>query len=544
MHKWLNDEDHGHWLLILDNADDTEMFFPKPVLDSSPDENISTTGLASYLPRSSKGSILITTRNKILGKDLANGNMPTEIEHFTPEDAEILLRAKVPQDRWEETDASKLVEALGCLPLAITQSAAYVSNYNVSLKEYFAEVENDDLNLKDYLSEDLQDPRRELGSPNSVFRTWMLSFNQIRHQSPKAAQILSLMAVLDRQGVPKSLLRKENDRSIDFTTALGTLQAFCLIKPEVGGDTFMMHRLVQLSTQNWLEMEGTHLAYKGKALEMLSAKFPSGEYRTWKICESLLPHAEVVLKYSCTAESRRLDRASLLFYVAWYSLQQGRLDIAQIYAKECYEVFQMLSDGDHIMILDCLILIGMGQIVKGDHEAAETMLRQALHKYETVLGKENQAVLRSQDLLAESLDFQGKYKHAEKLYQQVYKVREKRLGMEHIDTLRSVQNSSRVFERLGSFDAAEEWRRRALKGFEEILGELHPHTSGAAGSLAMILEHQRRFDDAAPLYQRACAGFKDALGPDNQHTLYYSEAYSRVLEKRGKGGSHGTNLTI
>jgi len=155
VHKWLNDEDHGHWLLILDNADDTEMFFPKLVLDSPPNENKPTRGLASYLPRSSRGSILITTRNKILGKDLANGNMSIGIEHFTPGDAEILLRSKVPQDRWDETDASKLVEALGCLPLALTQSAAYVSNYNVFLKEYLAEVENDDLNLRDYLSEDL-----------------------------------------------------------------------------------------------------------------------------------------------------------------------------------------------------------------------------------------------------------------------------------------------------------------------------------------------------------------------------------------------------
>lgn len=408
MHKWFNDEDHGHWLLILDNADDTELFFPKPVLVSPPNENISPSGLASYLPRSSKGSILITTRNRILGKDLANGNMPTEIEHFTPEDAKILLRSKVPQDRWDKTDASKLVEALGRLPLAITQSAAYVTNYNVCIKEYLAEVEDDNLNLREYLSKELQDPRRELGSPNSVFRTWMLSFNQLRRQDPKAAQILSLMAVLDRQGVPKSLLRKENDRSIDFTTALGTLQAFCLIKAEVGGDTFMMHRLVQLSTQNWLEMKGTHLAYKAEALEMLSAKFPSGEYGTWKICESLLPHVEVVLKYSCTADSRRLDRAGLLLHVAWYSLHQRRLDIAQIYAKECYEVFQMLSDGDHIMILNCLRLIGMGHIVKGDYEAAETMLRQALHEYEANLGREHPAVLRCQDIIASSLQLQRK----------------------------------------------------------------------------------------------------------------------------------------
>lgn len=538
MHKWFNDEDHGHWLLILDNADDTELFFPKPVLDSPLKENIFPSGLASYLPRSSKGSILITTRNKILGKDLANGNMPIEIEHFTPGDAEILLRSKVPQDLWDETDASKLVEALGCLPLAITQCAAYVSNFNVSLEEYLAEVENDDLNLKEYLSEELQDPRRELGSPNSVFRTWILSFKQIRRQHPKAAQILSLMAVLDRQGVPKSLLRKENDRSIDFTTALGILQAFCLIKAEVGGDTFTMHRLVQLSTQNWLEMEGTHVAYKEEALQMLSAKFPSGDYETWKICEVLLPHAQIVLKYSCTADFRRLDRACLLYGVAGYNLKQGRTDIAHIYAVECYEVFQMLLDSDQFKILDSISLIGQVHMAKGNAEAAETVIRQALRKYESVLGREHRAVLGFQNLLADSLVVQGKCEQATKIFLQVYQERERRLGMEHLDTLSSVQDLGVLFGVQGNFDAAEEWLRRALKGYEEILGELHPRTLAAACSLAEILENHPKFlDEAYSLYQRTCAGFEYACGPDHPWTLRVSNAYSTMLDKMRKDDS-------
>ncbi len=537
MHKWLNDEDHGHWLLILDNADDAELFFPQPVLDSPRTENISPSGLAFYLPRSSKGLILVTTRNKILGKDLANGNMPIEIEHFTPEDAEILLRSKVPQDRWDKTDASKLVEALGCLPLAITQSAAYVSNYNVSLKDYLAEVENDDLNLKEYLSKELQDPRRELGSPNSVFRTWMLSFNQIKRHNPKAAQIISLMALLDRHGVPKSLLRKGNDRSVDFTTALGTLQAFSLIKAEVGGDTFMMHRLVQLSTQNWLEMEGTHAVYREEALYMMSAEFPDVSYRTWKICEPLLPHAQAVLKYSYTSAFHRLNRALVLYRVADYSWQQGRHDIAHLYATECYGVLQMLLGSHHLWTLDCMTLLGLTHKAKGDYEAAETMFRQVLHIYETFPGREHLAVLRFQDLLAHSLQIQGEYKQAAEIYMQVYEAREETLGMEHIETLSSVQNLSMVFEELGNSHAAEVCQQRALKGFEKILGELHPDTLRATCRLAKILEHQRKFNEASSLYQRACAGLKDAYGPDQHYTLGASRAYSRMLDEMRKGGS-------
>lgn len=104
----------------------------------------------------------------------------------------------------------------------------------------------------------------------------MLSFDQIKRQNPKAA--LSLMALLDRQGVPKSLLRKKNDRFVEFSSAIGTLQAFSLIRVETGGETFSMHRLVQLSTQNWLEMQSTLGDYQEEAVKMLSAKF---QLATW-----------------------------------------------------------------------------------------------------------------------------------------------------------------------------------------------------------------------------------------------------------------------
>jgi hypothetical protein len=69
--------------------------------------------------------------------------------------------------------------------------------------------------------------------------------------------MLSLMAVLDRQGIPKMLLRRdgERERGFEFTTALGMLQAFSLVAVEKGGPSFGIHRLVQVSTQKWLELQ-------------------------------------------------------------------------------------------------------------------------------------------------------------------------------------------------------------------------------------------------------------------------------------------------
>lgn len=43
---------------------------------------------------------------------------------------------------------------------------------------------------------------------------------------------MSLMSVLDRQGVPRALLEQEDERKTEFMTAIGTLQAFSLISVE------------------------------------------------------------------------------------------------------------------------------------------------------------------------------------------------------------------------------------------------------------------------------------------------------------------------
>lgn len=81
-----------------------------------------------------------------------------------------------------------------------------------------------------------------------------MSFDLISKHKPRAAEMLSLMTVLDRQGIPENLLRQEKDRNIDFMTALGTLQAFALITAGVGGAGYEIHPLVQLATRNWLEI--------------------------------------------------------------------------------------------------------------------------------------------------------------------------------------------------------------------------------------------------------------------------------------------------
>ena len=183
--------------MILDNADDNETFFnARPHASLLKAEQ--PAALISYIPKSSKGFVIITTRDARIGERLADREKPIVVLPLSLQEAERLLRSKLSQYReWHDMDTAELLDTLGCLPLAITQAAAFVSENNITLAEYTETLQTSDLDLTDLLSQDLHDPRRDLDAPRSVVLTWKLSFDQIRKQKPRVAQPLSLMAVLD-----------------------------------------------------------------------------------------------------------------------------------------------------------------------------------------------------------------------------------------------------------------------------------------------------------------------------------------------------------
>lgn len=251
--EWLGENTHGPWLLVLDSADDIEIFFNRvnPISVGSKQ----SAPLVNYFPHSSNGSILITTRDKRVGERLANGEKAIIVLPMTEPEAERLLWSRMDgEDLSDKTKSSEFLKLLEYLPLAITQAAAYVRENNITVEEYIEAIKAENSEIQDLLSEDIPDLRRDFESPSSVIRTWKVSFDQIRKQKPRASEILSLMAMLDRQGIPKTLLHRDRERGIDFTTALGTLQAFSLVTSEKGGSTLEIHRLVQVATQRWLEL--------------------------------------------------------------------------------------------------------------------------------------------------------------------------------------------------------------------------------------------------------------------------------------------------
>jgi len=206
-----------------------------------------------------------------------------------------------------------LLGILEYIPLAITQAAAFIRRNQMSLSKYLAALKKGDENLKDFLSAELQDARRARGFPNAVFRTWMLSFNQIRDQEPHAAEILSLMALLDRREIPESLLKDPQDRDIDISTALGTLKTFALIVQEADGQTFAMHRLVQLSIHDWLGKAGKKVEYEEQAYGYWQIDFRIPSMKTPRHVSAFIPTLRQC--YDISSDQNLVSKHGAIYYI-------------------------------------------------------------------------------------------------------------------------------------------------------------------------------------------------------------------------------------
>ena len=102
---WLSGIHSGKWLLIFDNADDPEVFRSS----TDPDDGRS---LLPYLPQTSNGQILITSRNQGVALGLVGSQeCLIHVDSMSPSEAVSLLRSGLPKDRSTENDAFELVAA-------------------------------------------------------------------------------------------------------------------------------------------------------------------------------------------------------------------------------------------------------------------------------------------------------------------------------------------------------------------------------------------------------------------------------------------------
>jgi hypothetical protein len=68
VYRWLSNQRNGRWIIILDSADDRDVFYRATYGDTLTSGDVHNgQPFATYLPQSQNGSMVITTRNKRRG---------------------------------------------------------------------------------------------------------------------------------------------------------------------------------------------------------------------------------------------------------------------------------------------------------------------------------------------------------------------------------------------------------------------------------------------------------------------------------------------
>jgi hypothetical protein len=250
------------------------------VLCNRMDPGPSRLSLLVYIPQTSNGMVLVTSRNSNDAFSVT-GNCQNMIIIGPMDTAEsmILMEEKLGSQS-SDADSLDLVQALDRIPLAITQAAAYVSRRapRMSVAKYLHLLHESKINQSRILGRYEGDLRRDLEVLNAVISTWQISFDQIGEENPLAANLLSLISVLNRQSISESLLRGHGDR-LAFEDALNMLSGFALIVEESSGNSFGMHWLVQLATKGWLDVHGEIVKWNQETLSRIAEAFPRCAFR-------------------------------------------------------------------------------------------------------------------------------------------------------------------------------------------------------------------------------------------------------------------------
>ncbi|KAH6704282.1 hypothetical protein BKA61DRAFT_660865 [Leptodontidium sp. MPI-SDFR-AT-0119] len=590
VHDWLCDEKKGKWALILDNVDDAGFLLKAQSTGQDTQTNGITSGnlrpLVSYLPQCQNGTIIITTRTKLAALQLVEDNSLIAVEPMDKVDAVALLEKKLRMQEDSDTDGknsniSDLAAVLECMPLAIVQAAAYISQRapRCSVSEYLDKFRKSDREKTSLLDNKAGHLRRDREAKNSIIITWHISFEHIRQSRPSAADLLSLMSLFDRQGIPEGLVRnrvetessnpvkeknqqrirsrpvqrlarlfhrkrvdregherdeKNNRRGNTFEDDLLVLRNYAFISVSEIQSVFEMHALVQLAMRTWLEAKGDLERWRQHYCKILSDEFPTGEYENWARCQELFPHAESAAAQEPKEQDSLLDWASVLYNAAWYAWRIGKGVEAEAMSIQAMKVRMEILGSEHNDTLAGMTMMGLVYSLNGRWDVAEELFVQVMKTRKKKLGADHPDTLTSMANLASTYWNQGRWDAAEELFVQVMKTRKKKLGADHPDTLISMANLASTYWNQGRWDAAEELFVQVMKTRKKKLGADHPDTLISMANLASTYWNQGRWDAAEELFVQVMEKSKKKLGADHPSTLISMANLAATYRNQGR----------
>jgi Domain of unknown function (DUF4062)/Tetratricopeptide repeat len=338
------------WLVIFDNVPDSA-------------------AVVEFLPGAGGGHVLVTSRNSAW-QGIAD---PIAVELLSLESAVGLLLSRSGDP--DKHAAARLAEALGRLPLALEQAAAYAGAQQLSLAEY--------LGLFSRRRDELLALGRPLAYQGTVDATFALALDRLRESHPAATQLLELSALLAPDEIPLPLLLSSPKLlpeplatvakdELQRRQVIGVLYQAGLLTRDTA-ETARMHRLVQaVAVAHQSDAERHQRTVE--AVGLLEHLFPSNSWEPdrWPLCTQLLTHVRSVLDHAQALQLTSRTLAGLLTKTGLHLWGRGLdLHAARELHEQALAMCRRLYKGDHPDVARSLTNLAADLRELDDHQRSE-----------------------------------------------------------------------------------------------------------------------------------------------------------------------------
>ncbi|KAG8806564.1 hypothetical protein FRC18_006037, partial [Serendipita sp. 400] len=456
------------WLLIFDNADDPSL------------------RLFDYIPNSSGGHVLITSRNDLVRVQAPENSH--KVDSLSLGDASHLLLVSSGYTASPDnlTKAKEIARELGCLPLAVAHAAGYITIHRC-LDTYLHLYRQ---RRRELLSR--SDPNVVQGREGSVSTTIQLSFERL---STQARYLLQLFSLFHATSISHSIIEKAALRNFAFTPFALQVQdpseeehasaLMALICPSGAWSEFDFNEMIQQCLQySLLQIITGDGATKYYTIHVLVQSWLRLDLPQDHLFQRLLIR---ILACDITADD---NYENLIFHRSIIPHIEGAVVALNTTIADSFAFGFVLEEARHSL-------------------PAVQYLERALVLCIEALGDTHPDTISAMGRLAASLDSCGEFRAGMELKLRVLQGRKRLFGEEHPDTLRVMSNLARSFD----------W----------LAGEDHADTLSAIASLAHTLAALKRDEEAMELRSKAFEGFRLIHGIHHPVTLLTKINYTLSL---------------
>ncbi|WP_458245634.1 FxSxx-COOH system tetratricopeptide repeat protein [Streptomyces sp. MAI_2237] len=518
-------EPYSRWLLILDGADE-----PEQIWDLVP------TG---------PGHVVITSRNPEWGE---HNSQLLEVPVYDRDESVAFIRRRAP--RLNESEADQLAEALEDLPLLLDQTAGWLNDSELSVREYI------DL-LEGGIDSDVVKVSADF--PLAFQTAWSILLNKLRETVPESVDLLRLCTFFAPGFIPVRLLREMpgdelpeqlaglvNDPLL-WNKAINQLRQYSVVRLESheasldetnsAGDSLYLHRMVHQIVRKDMPEEDREefIDVVRRALAAADPRRPT-DTRMWPAYAEIVPH----LKYADVLQTKSPEVQRLVFNCLRYMYFSGEYSAGIKLGGRALQAWRALLGETHPRIWDLSYHYSNLLRSVGDYAASEALNRAASDHLRAERGPQDLEHLRAANGLGADFRGLGQYDEALELSEWVLGAYRDLLGEQDSRTLNALNNMAVSLRLLGRYEDALETDRRAWEARRGLLRARHPWTLMSECSFALDLRLLGRYGEAESIQVRNVEEHRLVMSDDNPQTLYAQHNLA-LCQYRG-GNREGAGL--